>query len=193
MPKIAVVYHSGYGHTKKQAEHVVKGAEDGGADVTLVDAGELADPEQGPWDALDGADAIIFGSPTYMGSVSGPFEQFADASSKRWFAQAWKDKLAAGFSNSSSFSGDKLASLQRMNVLAMQHGMIWVGLGLMPGKPDHPGDDASNLNRLGFYLGAAAQSDNDKGPDQVPRASDLATAEHLGRRVAEVAGRYSLG
>ena len=193
MPKIAIVYHSGYGHTKKQAEHVMKGAKDAGADVSFLDAAELGNPEEGPWDALDAADAIIFGSPTYMGSVSGPFEQFADASSKKWFNQAWKDKLAAGFTNSSSFAGDKQGTLQRLHVLAMQHGMIWVSLGLMPGKPSHPGDDEDNLNRLGFYIGAAAQSDNDKGPDEVPRASDLATARHLGRRVAEVAGRYRRG
>ena len=191
MPKIAIVYHSGYGHTKKQAEHVVKGAKDAGGDVTLLDASELSSPDEGPWSTLHEADAIIFGSPTYMGSVSGPFEQFADASSKAWFEQKWKDKLAAGFTNSSSFAGDKQGTLQRLAVLAAQHGMIWISVGLMPGKPDHPGDDPENLNRHGFYLGAAAQSDNDKGPDDVPRASDLATAEHLGRRVVEVANRYS--
>ena len=193
MPAIAIVYHSGYGHTKVQAEHVMRGAEEAGGTVSLLDASELSDPGEGPWDALDGADAIIFGSPTYMGSVSGPFEQFADASSKVWFNQGWKDKLAGGFTNSSSFAGDKQGTLQRMAVLAAQHGMVWGSLGLMPGKPDHPGTDEDNLNRLGFYLGAAAQSDNDKGPDEVPRASDLATARHLGRRVVEVANRYARG
>ena len=192
MPKIAIVYHSGYGHTKKQAEHVMKGAKDAGADVSFLDAAELGNPEEGPWDALDAADAIIFGSPTYMGSVSGPFEQFADATAKKWFAQAWKDKLAAGFTCSSNLAGDKQGTLQRMAVLAAQHGMIWVNLGLMPGEPKHPGDDAGNLNRLGFFLGAAAQAGN-VPPEQEPGASDLATAEHLGRRVAEVAGRYSRG
>ncbi len=192
-PIVAIVYHSGYGHTKVQAEHVQKGAEEGGATTYLVDASELSSPDEGPWDHLDGADAIIFGSPTYMGSVSGPFEMFADATSKRWFNGTWNDKLAAGFSNSGSFSGDKVVALQRMMTLAMQHQMIWVSLGLMPGKPDHPGDDEENLNRLGFYMGAGAQSDNDKGPDVVPRASDLATARHLGRRVATVAKRYSRG
>ena len=190
MPSIAIVYHSGYGHTKVQAEHVLKGAEAGGATARLVNAADLSTPDEGPWDVLDAADAIIFGSPTYMGSVTGPFETFADATSKRWQQGTWNDKLAAGFSNSGSFSGDKVVTLQRLFVLAMQHQMIWVSLGLMPGKPDHPGDDESNLNRLGFYIGAAAQSDNDKGPDVVPRASDLATARHLGRRVAEVAARY---
>ena len=193
MSEIAIVYHSGYGHTKVQAENVRNGAEEAGGSVVLVDASELQSPDSGPWDKLAAADAIIFGSPTYMGSVSGPFEMFADASSKVWAKQGWKDKLAAGFTNSGSFAGDKQGTLIRMAVLAAQHGMVWVSIGLMPGKPDHPGTDEDNLNRLGFYLGAAAQSDNDKGPDEVPRASDLATARHLGRRVVEVAGRYSRG
>lgn len=192
MTNVAIVYHSGYGHTKVQAEHVKKGAEDAGAEVSFLNAEDLADPEKGPWDALDAADAIIFGSPTYMGSTSGPFEQFADATSKRWFSQAWKDKLAAGFSNSGSFSGDKVHTLQRFAVLAAQHSMVWVSLGLMPGNPSHPGDDAENLNRLGYYLGAGAQSDVDKGPDEGPRASDLATAEHLGKRVVEVAKKFGM-
>ena len=190
MPNIAIVYHSGYGHTEVQAKHVQQGAEDAGGDVSLIDAADLTDPEQGPWDVLEKADAIVFGSPTYMGSVTGTFEQFADATSKVWFSQGWKDKLAAGFTNSGSFSGDKQGTLLRLATLAAQHSMIWVSVGLMPGKPAHPGTDEDNLNRLGFYLGAAAQSDNDKGPDEVPRASDLATARHLGRRVVEIANRY---
>lgn len=192
MTKVAVVHHSGYGHTKVQAEHVVKGAEEAGGSVDLIDASDLASPDEGPWDVLNDADVIVFGSPTYMGSVSGPFEAFADASSKRWFEGKWKDKLAAGFTNSGSLSGDKVGALQRMTTLAMQHQMIWISLGLMPGKPQHPGDDAENLNRLGFYAGAAAQSD-DGPPDETPGASDLATARHLGRRVVEVAGRYTRG
>ena len=189
MPKIAIVYHSGYGHTKKQALAVATGARSAGAEVEVVEAADLHDPEQGPWDALDAADAIIFGSPTYMGSVAGPFETFADATSKRWFTQAWKDKLAAGFSCSSSFSGDKTGTLQRFVTLACQHGMIWVSLGLMPGTPAHPDTDEDNLNRLGFYMGAGAQAGNDASPEEAPTNGDLATAHHLGRRVAEQAAR----
>ena len=191
MTRIAIVFHSEAGHVARAAEAVAAGARDAGATVDLIPAGELHDPEAGPWDALHAADGIVFGSPTYMGSVTGTFEQFADATSKVWFSQGWKDKLAAGFTNSGSFSGDKQGTLQRLATLAAQHGMIWVSVGLMPGNPEHPGTDEDNLNRLGFYLGAAAQSDNDKGPDEVPRASDLATARHLGRRIVEIANRYS--
>ncbi|QPH52670.1 flavodoxin family protein [Pontivivens ytuae] len=191
MAKVAIVYHSGYGHTEKQAEAVAEGARDAGAEVEVLKADDLTSPDSGPWEALDSADAIIFGSPTYMGSVSGTFEQFADASSKKWQSAAWKDKLAAGFTNSGSFSGDKVLTLLRMVVLAAQQQMIWISLGQPGAEQIHPGDDPENLNRMGYYLGAAAQSDVDKGPDVVPRASDLASARALGRRVVEIAGKFN--
>ncbi|MEM9796427.1 MAG: flavodoxin family protein [Pseudomonadota bacterium] len=189
MTKIAIVYHSGYGHTKKQALAVAAGARAGGADVDVLEADQLGDPGGEAWAPLDAADAIIFGSPTYMGSVSGAFETFADATSKKWFTQAWKDKLAAGFTCSSSFHGSKQNTLQRLCELAMQHGMIWVGPGLMPGTPAHPDDDKSNTNRLGFYLGAAAQAGRTASPEEAPADGDLAMAHALGERVAQVAAR----
>lgn len=193
MPSVAIVYHSGYGHTQKQAEAVMQGAIEAGAEAGLYKADDLLSPDNGPWDALDAADAIIFGAPTYMGSVSGVFETFADATSKKWAEGLWKDKLAAGFSCSGSLHGDKSVSLIRMATLAAQHSMIWVSLGLPPGNPSHPGVEAENLNRLGFFLGAGAQAGNTEGPDEAPRASDLATASFLGHRVATIASRYSRG
>ncbi len=46
---------------------------------------------------------------------------------------------------------------------------------------------------MGFWLGAAAQSNVDQGPDLVPPEADLATARHLGRRVAEVTLQFVRG
>ena len=179
--KIAVVYHSGYGHTKVQAEAVARGAASViGAEAVLIPVEEA----QARAAELDAADAIIFGAPTYMGSVSGQFKTFMDGTSKVWMAQGWKNKLAAGFTNSASQSGDKLNSLVQLAIFAAQHGMIWVSLGLPPGNNTSKGSP-EDLNRLGSFLGAMAQSNGDEGPDKGPSRSDLATAEHLGRRVAE--------
>ncbi|WP_370156612.1 flavodoxin family protein [Ferrovibrio sp.] len=183
MSNVAVVYHSGYGHTKKQAEAVAAGAESvAGTKVLLISVDEAA----GQAAALDAADAIIFGSPTYMGSVSGPFKTWMDATSQTWYARGWKDKLAAGFTNSASQSGDKLNSLIQLAIFAAQHGMLWVGLDLLPGNNNSKGS-VNDLNRLGSFLGAMAQSNADQGPEDGPIASDLETAKHLGRRVAEQA------
>ncbi|GHF49533.1 FMN reductase [Streptomyces mashuensis] len=188
-PVVAIAYHSGFGHTAVLAEAVRTGAADAGATVHLVNVAEITDAE---WELLDASDAIVFGSPTYMGTASGAFHAFAEASSKRWFTRAWQDKIAAGFTNSASKSGDKLHTLQFFSVLAAQHGMHWVSLGALPGWNSSTASE-NDLNRLGFFLGAGAQTNNDQGPEGVHKA-DIATAEHLGRRVAEqtrvfVAGR----
>ncbi|WP_327070374.1 flavodoxin family protein [Kitasatospora sp. NBC_01302] len=179
-PVISIAVHSGYGHTAVIAEAVRAGAAEAGATVHLIKVDAITEAE---WELLDGSDAIVFGSPTYMGGASGAFHTFAEASAKRWFASAWRDKLAAGFTNSASKSGDKLATLQFLSIFAAQHGMSWVSLGLHPGWNSSTAS-ANDLNRLGFFLGAAAQSNNDQGPEGVHKA-DIATAEHLGRRVAE--------
>ncbi|MEV7584951.1 flavodoxin family protein [Streptomyces erythrochromogenes] len=191
-PVVSIAYHSGYGHTAVVAEAVRSGALDAGATVHLIKVDEIDDAH---WELLDASDAIVFGSPTYMGTASGAFHVFAEASSKRWFGDAWQDKVAAGFTNSASKSGDKLHTLQFFQVLAAQHGMNWVNLGLKPGWNSSTASE-NDLNRLGFFSGAAAQSNSDEGADAVHKA-DIATAEHLGRRVAEhtrivVAGRATL-
>jgi len=104
----------------------------------------------------------------------------------------WKDKLAAGFTNSQGINGDKLNSLVSFAILAAQHGMHWVSLGLYPGWSTSSGSP-DDLNRLGSYLGAMAQSHGDEGPDVAPRRSDLVTAERLGQRVALCAHRWMRG
>jgi NAD(P)H dehydrogenase (quinone) len=185
--RVAIVYHSGYGHTKVLAEAVARGAESvPGTEVALIPVAEA----EARAAEIQAADAVIFGAPTYMGSVSAPFKAFMDWSSKAWFSQSWKNKLAAGFTNSASQSGDKLNSLIQLAVFAMQHGMIWVGLDLLPGNNNSKGS-IHDLNRLGSFMGAMGQSNADVGPDQAPIESDRKTAEHLGRRVATFAGRLA--
>jgi len=188
-PLVAIVYHSGYGHTKVLAESVEAGAKASQkVDTVLVSVADI----ENHWDDLDRATAIIFGAPTYMGSVSAGFWQFAEKTSKRWFTQTWKDKLAAGFVNSGAQNGDKLQTLHALYNLSQQHGMIWVSLGLMPGNNSSKGS-VSDLNRLGASGGAFAQSNTDEGAENAPPQSDRKTAEHLGQRVAEAAERWHRG
>lgn len=182
MTNVVVVYHSGYGHTQRMAQAVAEGA---GADLLAIDAdGNL--PEGG-WEQLKAADAIIFGSPTYMGNVSWQFKKFADASSKPWFSQEWKDKLAAGFTNSAGMNGDKQGTLTTLFTLAMQHGMVWVSQGLMPSNSKAAQRD--DINYLVSYSGAIAQSPSDAGASEMA-AGDLATARLFGQRVADMAAKF---
>jgi len=188
---VAIAAHSGFGHTRRQAEAVARGAASVPAtSVSLLDVAELNESD---WEALDRADAIVFGSPTYMGSPSAGFKTFAEETSRAWAdGMRWKDKLAAGFTNSQGINGDKLNSLVSFAILAAQHGMHWVSLGLYPGWSTSSGSP-DDLNRLGSYLGAMAQSQGDEGPDVAPRRSDLVTAERLGQRVALCAHRWMRG
>lgn len=193
MAKIAIVYHSGYGHTAKVAEHVLKGTVSTGAEVALYKADDLTSPEEGPWDELAAADAIIFGSPTYMGSASAVMAQFLEATSKVWFAEAWKDKIAAGFSVSGSLAGDKNETLHRFATLAGQQGMIWVNFGMKAEYNSSNSNFETARNRAGHYLGLGVQALTDLPADQSPDVADLETAELFGARVAEATQRWVRG
>jgi len=195
MSKIAIVYHSIYGHTKLQAEAVLRGVRG----VPSIDA-QLYTAEEAAarMDELDAADAIIFGCPTYMGSMSAGMKAFIEAAAKKWFVLAWKNKVAGAFTNSSSFSGDKLNTLVGLVINAMQHGMIFVGLGMMPSanKPEDfnqiagPGPEAHN--RVGSFIGPMSASFQ-VNPPGAPGKGDLETAEMYGRRVAEITLQFVRG
>lgn len=183
MSKISVVYHSGYGHTKVVAENIAAGAE-----ASLIAIDENGDIPESAWEELDAADAIIWGAPTYMGSPSWQFKKFADATSKVWFTQGWKDKIFGGFTNSASFNGDKQVTLIALQTLASQHGGIWVSLGLLPSNTKNA--TRQDLNNLGGSVGLLVQSPSDAGTDEIPQG-DLDTAVSYGKRVADIAAKLS--
>jgi multimeric flavodoxin WrbA len=181
MAKVAVVFHSGYGHTQRMAQSVAAGA---GADLIAIDAdGNL--PEAA-WETLAAADAIIFGSPTYMGSVSWQFKKFADATSKPWFTQAWKDKVFGGFTNSANVNGDKFSTLHYFMTLAMQQGGIWVGTGILYNNTK--ASQRSDINYLASSAGPIAQTPGDASADEM-NAGDLETARQYGARIQAVTSK----
>lgn len=193
MTSIAVVYFSGSGHTHLMAEAIAEGASKVTKDVKLlrIMGEQITD---GRWkddqvlEQLSQADAIVFGSPTYMGGVAAQFKAFIDAASSAWFSQQWKDKIAGGFTHSSSLSGDKQGTLVYLAINAAQHSMIWVGAGDMPsayfGKDD-------NVNRLGSFLGLMGQSDLDmSGAPATLDPGDRLTAVQYGQRIAIAAQRW---
>jgi multimeric flavodoxin WrbA len=187
-PAVVVAYHSGWGHTAVLAEAVADGARQADATATALAVDNIT---KSHWAALDGADAIVFGTPTYMGNVSAGFQTFAESTSGRCMSGAWRDKVAAGFTNSGGKSGDKLHSLMSILVLAAQQHMHWVNLGLAPGWTSSTSSE-DDLNRLGFFLGAGAQTDTDVGADRM-HDSDVRTCRQLGGRVADVTAQLLAG
>ena len=189
MVTVAIIYHSGNGHTSRQAKAVAEGVQGfDGARAQLIPVESVDDH----WGDLENAEAIVFGTPTYMGSASAEFKKFMDASSKIWYAQGWKDKIAAGFTNSASQSGDKLNTLIQLFIFAGQHSMTWVNTGMLPGNNNSKGS-IEDLNRLGGFIGALAQSNFDEAADVAPPATDLRTAAAFGSRVAEATKRWTDG
>lgn len=190
MTNIAIVYHSGYGHTNKVAEMIKLGAESiSGASATLYSSESAIND----LDTLDTADAIIFGAPTYMGSISAQMKQFIDASSMKWIKRAWDGKIAAGFTNSGSLSGDKLSTLIQLSLFAAQHGMAWVDSGLIaPSKDSGHGGKPEDINRIGSYLGLMTQSDN-APPENTPSPGDIESAKLFGAHVAKRTLQWTKG
>ena len=181
MAKTAVVFHSGYGHTQFIAQAVAKGAN---AQLVAIDAdGNVSESD---WAVLVAADAIVMGSPTYMGNVSWQFKKFADASSKRWFTRAWQDKFFAGFSVSASLNGDKGMTLAYLNTLAAQHGGLWISLGMAPANAS--ASTRNDINNMGGSVGLLVQAPSDAGADKIPQG-DVDTAVKFGERVAAVAAK----
>src|ERR1700730_1898255 len=187
MATVYVVYHSGFGHTRLQAEAVHRGAASvPGTRAKCVTTAEAS----ANLDEWDQADAIIFGCPTYMGNMSADMKKFIEVAAKKWFTLAWKDKIAGAFTNSSSFSGDKLNTLIGLVINAMQHGMIYVGTGMLPSanrpedlqKIEGPGPNAHN--RVGSFTGAMSASFQ-VPPPGAPGSGDIQTAELYGKRISE--------
>lgn len=187
MIRIVVVYHSGAGHTQAVAVSVQEGIDSvDGVSTTVLNVDELnaeSSVAMEHWATLDQADAIVFGSPTYMGSVSADFKRFVDQTGNRWYNRAWMDKLAAGFTVGGGLSGDKQSALQAIHTFACQHGMIWVSMGVGVGE--------AGIDRLSSSLGLMCQADNVPA-NQSPPPEDHATARAFGARVARAALRWGM-
>lgn len=192
MPTVAVTYFSGSGKTRALAQSILAGAR-GVPGITAIEVPILgAKIVEGRYEdeaalkLLDGADAIVFGSPTYMGMVAGQFKCFADASGGRWYHRTWQDKLAGGFTTSGSPSGDKQGTLLYLAILAAQHGMLWVGNAapneVYAGKAP---DEATN--RLGSFMGVMSQVA--PTPEAQIPPGDLRTGEQYGIRIARLAAK----
>ncbi|MEM9120400.1 MAG: flavodoxin family protein [Cyanobacteria bacterium P01_F01_bin.56] len=194
MPMIAIVYFSGNEHTHLMAEAIAEGIQKAGQTVNLlritgtqIQAGRWSDADM--MDTLSAADAIVFGSPTYMGGVAAQFKAFIDAASEAWFVQQWKDKLAAGFTHSSSLSGDKQGTLIYMAVNAAQHSMIWVNAGDMP---SHYLGKTDGVNRLGSFMGVMGQSPMASDDQAVTiDDGDRLTCISFGERIANAAQQWT--
>jgi NAD(P)H dehydrogenase (quinone) len=176
---IAIIYHSAAGHTRAVAEHMANSMRDERADVLLLSVDKEDALEQ-----LHKADTIVFGCPTYFGNESAAFKVFMERTAHFWYKQLWRDKLAAGFTNSSTMNGDKLHTLMSISLFAAQHGMVWISQGIVPRYiNDHQTD---GQNRMGSFLGLMTQSDNSIKEVSPLHPGDSLTIELFARRIVDI-------
>lgn len=193
MTTVSIIYHSGFGNTARVAQHIEKGAKAVQGVTVKSFAIKASQLDGGRWQdetimsELNNSDAIIFGSPTYMGMVSGPFKCFADATAPFWMTMAWKDKLAGGFTSSSHASGDKVMTLHYMATLSAQLRMIWVGTAA---PASHLTGSNEGIDKWGYYIGVGTLGSVQEDAN-VPDKGDLKTAERYGERIAEITLRWS--
>ena len=180
MKQLAVIYHSAHGNTGRIAALIAEGAQAvPGVQVHLLQAQDLT-ASPGRLLAFDG---FVFGSPTYLGGVTGTFKSFMDATGRLWKTHALKGKLASGFTVSALPSGDKQSTLLSMFVFAMQHGMVWVGNAILPEQHSGvPYDEAAN--RLGSWSGLMAQAGHSAAQEKAFAPGDLKTARLFGGNIA---------
>lgn len=180
---IVIVFHSGYGHTRKIAQAIAATSH-----AALLEVDAQGDVSSEGWEQLAKAKLIVFGSPTYMGNVSWQFKKFVDATSSVWAKQGWKDKLASGFTNSASMNGDKQSTLGTLFTLSQQHSMLWVGTGLMPSNSKAATRD--DINYLASFSGLMTATPSDANTEEMV-SGDLATARAYGTRLAQVLRRFN--
>ena len=187
MIKVAVIYFTKTDVTGKLAQSLISGLKDSGEANVIehrIQGHEIVEGRfvnHDIFSKLSDSDAIIFGTPTYMGGVSAQFKSFADATSELWCDQSWSGKFAAGFTCGSAMNGDQTGTLQYLVTLSNQQGMLWVGLDSAHGYKDY------GINRLGCQLGVVAHSSGGEVHE-----ADLATAKYLGQRVAKQVLRVNI-
>jgi hypothetical protein len=109
----------------------------------------------------------VFGSATYMGNVSAGFQTFAEQTGRRCLNGSWRDKVAAGCTNSGAKSGDKVNTLVSLAIFAAQHHLHWVSLGLVAGWNSATGSEND--------LGAPVRCTDLPPPRPAGRPGDPAT------------------
>ena len=172
--KVAVIYDTSFGHTEVIAKKIAEGVASQNLEAKLFAVKEINEKTE-LLAEIESFDGVIFGSPTYMGCVSADFKKFMDSTSQIWYGQKWKDKIAAGFTNSAGLSGDKSNTLSTICTFACQHSMVWVSQGIFPD---------GTMNRLGSWVGLMAQSDN-ASSEITPPESDRTYSVAFGARIAK--------
>lgn len=192
MAKILVLYHSMYGHIETMANTVAEGARSvAGAEVTVKRVPETMDaelfknaggkvdqqaPVASPAELAD-YDAIIVGTPTRFGNMSGQMRNFFDQTGGLWAKGALAGKVASVFTSTGTGGGQEMTITSTWTTLA-HHGMVIVPVG-------YTTPELFDISQVGggtpYGASTLAGGDGSRQPDE----RELAIARHQGEYVAK--------
>ena len=199
MTEILIVYYSRQGATAELARQAARGvAAVAGCTATVRTVPAVSAeserpvkpvPDAGaPYATLDDlrrCDGLRLGSPTRFGNMAAPLKYFLDGTSSLWLDGSLSGKPAGVFSSSQTLHGGQESTLLTMTVPLLHHGMLIVGLPFT--------ERAVNQTRTGGGPYGATHVAGLASQPGTLSDDEIALAQALGRRVAEVAANLSAG
>lgn len=194
MTKILILYHSVHGHIEQMARAEALGAADvQGTSVALKRVPETMSPNAfsavggkinvnipvATPDELAGYDAIIFGSPTRFGNMSGQMRTFLDQTGGLWAKGMLIGKVGSVFTSSATQHGGQESTILTFHPTLLHHGMVVVGL---------PYSEQRQMGLDEIKGGSPYGASTIVGPqgERQPSDDELAMARFQGRHVAEI-------
>ena len=192
MKDILVLYYSRYGSTASLAEQIARGVNSvAGCNARVrtvpavsanTAASEPAVPDDGPpyvtnSDLAECA-GLIMGSPTRFGNMAAALKYFLDGTGSEWLSGTLSGKPAGVFTSTSSLHGGQESTLLSMSLPLMHHGMIIVGV-----PYSEPALVETTTGGTPYGASHLARDNNMIAPSD----AEIQIAQHLGRRVAEIA------
>ncbi|MCU0639344.1 MAG: NAD(P)H:quinone oxidoreductase [Candidatus Krumholzibacteria bacterium] len=201
--KVLVLFYSMYGHVYRMAEAVAAGASEiEGAEVSLRRVPETLPDKvlqaMGAVEAqkafehvpvislaeLEGADAIVVGTPTRFGNMCGQMRQFLDSTGQLWAKGALVGKVGSVFASSATQHGGQESTILSTHITLLHHGMIIVGL-----PYSFQGQTRIDEVTGGSPYGASTIAGG-RG-ERMPSENELDAARYQGRHVAAIAARLA--
>ncbi|MWJ27558.1 NAD(P)H:quinone oxidoreductase [Halomonas sp. ZH2S] len=198
MTKVLVLYYSMYGHIDTMAKAVAEGAKAvEGVEVTLKRVPETMDPqayekaggkqdfdtqEATPAELAD-FDAIIVGTPTRFGNMTGQMRTFFDQTGGLWFSGALRGKVASVFTSTGTGGGEEMTITSTWTTLA-HHGMVIVPIGY---GIEEQFDISQASGGTPYGASTMAGADGSRQPDE----RELKIARFQGEYVAGIAAKLA--
>ena len=197
MAKVLVLYHSIYGHIEAMANAVADGAREvAGAQVEIKRVPEtvpdevfrksggkanqpaaIAKPEE-----LANYDAIIFGTGTRFGNMTGQMRSFLDQTGALWMSGALVGKVGSVFSSSATQHGGQESTILTFHPTLLHHGMVVVGLPYAESRQMGL-DEIKGGSPYGASTITGAQG------ERMPSEQELGMARFQGRHVTTIASK----